>query len=203
MKKTGVLGGTFNPIHKQHLYLAECAFIQLKLDRILLIPSGVSYLKAGTDVLPSKIRYEMCALAVRDMPYITLSDIEIKRPGNSYTFETLTELKALYPEDEFHFIVGTDTFFALDTWKEPETIFKHSIITVALRKDGQNIDETMVREKTEEYRKRYNAVIETLTLKVSDLSSSMIRKIAAMEEDLSPYVPERVAEYIKKNGLYR
>ena len=203
MKKTGLLGGTFNPIHKQHLHLAECAFRQLKLDEILMIPSGVSYLKAGTDVLSSDIRYEMCALAVSDIPYITLSDIEIKRPGNSYTFETLTELKKMYPTDKFYLLVGTDTFFALDTWKEPEIIFKSCTLAVALRKDDQNINEKSLSEKTEEYRKRFNAITETLTLKVSDMSSSVIREKAAKGVDLSPYVPERVAEYIKKNGLYR
>ena len=203
MKNTGLLGGTFNPIHKQHLHLAECAFRQLKLDEILMIPSGVSYLKAGTDVLSSDIRYEMCALAVSDIPYITLSDIEIKRPGNSYTFETLTELKKMYPTDKFYLLVGTDTFFALDTWKEPEIIFKSCTLAVALRKDDQNINEKSLSEKAEEYRVRFDADIMTLTVEVSDVSSSMIRKKAGRGEDISSYVPEKVAEYIVKNNLYR
>ena len=201
--RIGILGGTFNPIHLQHLKLAECAYRQLELDKILLIPSGVSYLKSGTGVLPADVRYSMCALAVRDIPYIELSDIEIRRKGNSYTCDTIRELVEADPGASYYFITGSDTFLMLDSWRSPEYIFRHCVIAVVARADEAGSPDEEILSKIKEYESRFDAEVRILEKVPSDLSSSMIRDAASRGEDISGYVPERVAEYIINNRLYR
>lgn len=201
--RTGILGGTFNPIHNQHLLLAECAYEQLSLEKILLIPSGISYLKKDMEVLPADIRYAMCIKATEDIDHIEVSDIEIKREGNSYTRDTLEELTSTYPDNEFYYIIGADTLFMLDKWKDPGFIFSHCILAVASRLDGMKYTDDRMEEKINEYKTHYGARIVTIRIPVSDLSSSMIREAVSKGEDISRCVPEKVAEYIKANGLYR
>ncbi len=202
-KHIGILGGTFNPIHNQHLYLAKCAYEQLALDRVILIPSGISYLKQGTNVLPSDIRYEMCMIAAKELPYVEVSDIEIKRSGNTYTRDTIQELLEADSEAVYCFIIGGDTLFMMDKWKDPEYIFKNCRIAVAARKDENDQTPEKIRQKISEYEEKYNASISILETEVSDLSSRMIRSLAAKGEDISSYVPAGVAGYIREKGLYR
>ncbi len=203
LKRLGLLGGTFNPIHNQHLLLGKCALNQLSLDKLLLIPSGISYLKEGTNVLPADIRYAMCALAVKDMEHFEISDIEVRRKGNSYTCDTLRELSAIYKDTCFYYITGADTLFMMDKWKEPEYIFSHCIIAVAARLDESSYTDAKIKEKMMEYKSRYGARTELIDIPVSDLSSSMIRRAVAAGEDIRSFVPGAVADYIYRNGLYR
>ncbi len=202
-KRIGILGGTFNPIHNQHLLLAKTAYEQLSLEKILLIPSGISYLKAGTNVLPAEIRYEMCLLASKSVPYLDVSDIEIRRKGNSYTCDTLRELLSEDPERILYFIVGSDTLMMLEKWKDPEYIFRNCIITAAKRLDDNNYTDDKINACIRKYENIYNAEIETIDIAISDLSSSMIRDAASKGDDISPYVPKDVVDYIKDKGLYK
>ena len=202
-KRIGILGGTFNPIHNQHMLLAKCAYEQLLLEKILLIPSGISYLKKDIAVLPADIRYKMCLLAAQGIDYIKVSDIEIKREGNSYTRDTLKELKLIDPDAEYYYIIGADTLFMLEKWKDPEYIFRNCILTVAARLDGETYSDDKIKEKIQEYEMGYDARIVTLNITVSSLSSSMIRNAVSNGEDIRAYVPERVASFIDENGLYR
>ena len=96
MKKIGVFGGTFNPIHNGHIYLAKSAYKLLNLDKVLVIPSGFSYQKSGENVLSKYIRADMVKLAIKDYPYLEYSDIEVKKEGNSYTYSTILDLKEEY-----------------------------------------------------------------------------------------------------------
>ena len=202
-KRIGILGGTFNPIHNQHMLLAKCAYEQLLLEKILLIPSGISYLKKDIAVLPADIRYKMCLLAAQGIDYIKVSDIEIKREGNSYTRDTLKELQLIDPDAEYYYIIGADTLFMLEKWKDPEYIFRNCILTVAARLDGETYSDDKIKEKIQEYEMGYDARIVTLNITVSGLSSSMIRNAVSNGEDIRAYVPERVASFIEENGLYR
>lgn len=201
--RVGILGGTFNPIHNQHLLLAKCAYEQLRLKKILVIPSGVSYLKAGTNVLPADIRYEMCRIAAKDIPYLEVSDIEIKREGNSYTRDTLRELLEKDPGQRLYYIIGADTLMMLEKWRDPEYIFRHCVLSVASRLDGDRYSDDKIREKIRQYESEYGACIEIIDIAVSDLSSSMIRESASKGEDISAYVPRELAEYIAENDLYK
>ena len=199
----GVLGGTFNPVHNQHIQLAKNACEQLSLSRVLLMPSGLSYLKKDMNVLPSDKRYEMCRLAAEDLPFLEVSDLEIKRTGNTYTCDTIKELLEQDPHSTYYFIIGADTLFMLDRWKEPEYIFEHCIIAVAARADAKEHTDIGLVRKIREYEGKYNAAVRLIDINVSDLSSSYIRELASGGKDIRRFVPDKVAKYITENRLYR
>ena len=126
--KIGILGGTFDPIHNGHLYIAKKAMEKYSLSKVLFIPTGVSYMKSGVSLAVH--RYEMTRLAIRDFPEFEISDLEVFRGGNTYTFETIQELKKEYPDDKFYFIIGTDTLFMMEKWRNFEYLFENLTLIV-------------------------------------------------------------------------
>ncbi len=203
--KTGVFGGTFNPIHTGHLILAEQAYSQFKLDRVFIIPSGRSYFKDDIMMPKAEVRYEMCRLACMDNDHFRVLDIEVKRPGNSYTCETLSELKALYPEDEFYYISGEDSLAEIGSFKDPHIIFELATILVSVRPDdGRDMyDMSALRDVIKGYERDYGARIEILSTSYIDISSSRIRDHIAGGRSVRYYLPKEVEDYIAKQGLYR
>ena len=115
--RIGILGGTFNPIHNGHLLLAQCAIEQYELEKVIFIPNNVSYFKSDIPMPGADIRYEMTRLAIAGHTGFEISDIEIRRSGNSYTYETIGTLKAFYPEKPPFPFLHIDT-----TWKFREMI---------------------------------------------------------------------------------
>lgn len=199
MKKTGILGGTFNPIHMAHLIIAEIALEEAELDEILFIPSGCSYLKDAADILPAKERIHMTGLAIEDNPKFALSTIETDREGNSYTCDTLLELRERYPDQENYLIVGADNLFTMEEWKDPEVIFQNAKILAAVR-GGKKRDD--MEEKIRELKEKYGADITLLHIKHVDISSSMIREKVARGCSIRYMLPEGVRQYIIKNHFY-
>ena len=120
MKKVGIIGGTFNPVHLAHLMLAETAYETMELDEVLFIPSGCSYMKDESIIVSAKDRVNMLGLALAENPHFALSMMEIERQGNSYTCETLRELSEKYPDWELYFIMGADNLFDIENWKNPD-----------------------------------------------------------------------------------
>ena len=123
MAKTGILGGTFSPIHLGHVKIALAAYEQFGLDEVLFIPSGISYMKRNMDILDSSVRCELTAIAIKDYPFFKLDTIEVDRSGNSYTYETLQELKERKKAD-YYFIAGADTLFSIEKWKDKMVLDK-------------------------------------------------------------------------------
>ena len=123
--KIGILGGTFNPIHIGHLLLAEQAYEEYHLDQILFMPSGVSYFKdCQMSILSGKMRSDMVSLAIQGNSHFAMSDMEIKRSGNTYTCDTMLELRQEYSEDTlFYFIIGADTLYSMKKWKDVQIVF--------------------------------------------------------------------------------
>ena len=115
MKKVGILGGTFNPIHNGHIHLAQKALDAVDLDQILFIPSGISYMKNQNEILPPDTRMEMVQLAAMDNSHFSVSDIEIEKGGNSYSHETIRTLQEQQPQTEFFFLIGQNRFRTGDT----------------------------------------------------------------------------------------
>lgn len=196
-ERIGIMGGTFSPIHFGHIKLAQAAYDEFSLDKVLFIPSGNSYLK--NDVLDSRHRLEMTRLAVEGTEYFEVSTIEIDRGGNSYSFETLEELKVIYPTSDLFFIVGADSFLYMDKWKEPSRIFKNATILVAVRDDSTLED---LKVKRHEYFDRFKAKVEFLSIEHIDISSTDIRNSIISGEPIDGKVPERVLKYIENQKLY-
>lgn len=199
MEKIGILGGTFNPIHNGHIALAETALKELKLDKVLIIPSGMSYMKSSIEMPDRMIRYEMTALAVKNHDGLEVSNIEVTREGNSYTYETLQILKNDYPDANFIYIIGADTLFSMEKWVKPEVIFEMTTIAVTVRDDFNRDD---INNKCLELKKRFNASVILLNAPKVDISSSIIRNRISEGLSVSDLISPDVDSFIKNNKLY-
>ena len=198
MAKIGIMGGTFNPVHFGHLKMAKSALEQHSLDKVLFIPSGISYMKQ--DVLDAKHRFYMVQLAIKEEPLFEISDIEVNRAGNSYTCDTLSSLYALYPDDSFYLIMGADSIFQIECWKNPEQIFSLATILVTVRDDYGLYD---VQSKIGELEDKYNGRIHVFTMDPVDISSTVIRNKAKRNEPIDGMVPDVVKHYINDYHLYK
>ena len=214
--KIGILGGTFDPIHYAHIHIAKAALSEVNLDKVIFIPSGNSYMKQN--VSPAIHRLNMLKLALKDYPEFEISEIEINRKGYTYTCDTIKELKET-TNDEYYFIIGTDTLLMLEKWYKPEYLFENLTFIVADR----HSDERASKEK--EYIDKYNAKFIDLTCDYMDTSSTRIRECILSElygftssdnnaskedinsdsnfEYLKNNIPYDVFEYIKNNHLYK
>ena len=200
VRRVGIMGGTFNPIHIGHLLLAENAYSAFGLDQVLFIPSGCSYMKEQSGILDPDTRLRMTSLAVADNPHFQVSDIEIRRPGYTYTCETLEQLERENPGTEFFFLAGADSLFAMETWKNPEIIFQKATVLAAVRDDCGN---SRLSEQAERLREKYHGRICLIPSGNVEISSSDIRSRIQEGRSIRYLVPERVREYIEENGLYR
>lgn len=200
MKKVGILGGTFNPIHVGHLLLGDFVREELALQEIWFVPTGQSYMKDEQYILPAKERLHMVELAVKGNENFVCRDIEAKRSGKSYSYETLLQLKREYPDHEFYFIAGADCLFEIEEWKFPELIFDNCILVVATRENA--IMEEM-RVKREALCKKYGARIQLLSFMNISVSSTLIRNRILQGKSVRYMLPEKVLKYIEEKEFYR
>lgn len=194
--KTGIMGGTFNPIHNGHLILAKTAYEELGLDKVLFLPSGTSYMKKN--VLAAQKRIDMVRLAIADYPQFELSLVEVDRQGNSYTSETLDYLTKNNPDTCYFFIMGADSLFQIEQWKKPEQIFSLAKIVCAVR-DDYNLDE--IQQKGKQLQ-RMGAKIIYLDMPKVEISSTDIRAKVKAQRSIANDVPMEVADYIQRERLY-
>lgn len=199
MKKIGILGGTFNPIHVGHLRLAEYARCELQLDEVWLMPTGCSYLKDADTIVSAEHRLQMTQLAVGDDSHIKVSDIEITRKGNTYTYETLEGLKKQYPDRKLYFIQGADCLFTIEKWRHPERILKACTLVAAVR-NATSMEE-MEAQKTH-LEQHFGAKVHLLTMPEMPISSTEIRNRLKEGKSVYGMLPAEVVSYIKEEGLY-
>ena len=199
MSKIGVLGGTFSPIHFGHLIIGEQALDEFHLDEVIFMPSGRSYLKMDMEMPPPEVRLQMVELAVKDNPRFSVSAIEIKRGGNTYTADTIDELKEVMPDTELYFITGADALHEMKKWVEPERIFKGCTVITSVR---NNEKKGGLLKDISFYEEHYNAKIELLHTTNIDISSSMIRDLISKGRSVRYYLPEEVRRYILDHNLY-
>ena len=198
--KIGIIGGTFDPIHNGHLYIARKAMEEFSLAKVIFMPTGISYMKQASS--GAQHRYEMTRLAIKDYEGFEISDLEVFRGGNTYTCETIAELKEIYPNDKLYFIIGTDTLFMMEKWKNYEYIFQNVTLIVA---DRQGENEGDQKEKAEFLKKEYGAKIKFLDAKKYNLSATLLRaafKIKSPEYRISIDCPDGVIRYAQENHLY-
>lgn len=202
INKTGILGGAFNPVHNGHIHLAKEAISQLKLRRLLVIPTYESPHKA-TKLLPFEERAEMCRLAFWGIGEgyshgncaVEISDIERELGGVSYTINTIRELNKRYPDERFYLIIGGDMLFSFTKWYKYESILKESTVCAAAR-GGDNFADML------EYANEVGR-IKVMPTEVVDISSTEVRERLKNGESVSELIPESVGEYIIENKLYK
>ena len=195
--RRAILGGSFNPIHNDHIMLALQMADEFKLDRVTLIPTSVTPLKDNTEIADGKHRYEMCRLATEDFSQLEVSDIELRRGGISYTSDTIAALKN--DADELFLIVGADMYMTLDKWHDFRSVFENATILVAMR---SKYDDISLKEKYESY-KPYGCRTMISFRPIGPLSSTAVRSAVKAGGDISEMVDPKVAQYIKKHDLYR
>ena len=199
--KIGIMGGTFDPIHNGHLMLGETAYHQYQLDKVWFMPNGNPPHKKQTNIGTNALkRMEMVKLAIEDKEYFMLQDYEVKKESVSPTYQTLAHFKEIYPDDTFYYIIGADSLFSIERWLHPELIFPNCIILAACR-DEVNSSEEMNRQ-IEYLCEKYNAKIRFLASPLVDVSSSELRKMMKEKRLFTGLIPQKVEEYITKEGLY-
>lgn len=200
--KIGIMGGTFDPIHNGHLMLAECAYRSYKLDEVWFLPNGNPPHKQNPNIRKATLkRVEMTRLAISDVPYFRLCTYEAMSRETSYTYRTLMHFREEYPQHTFYFIIGADSLCSIDTWAHPEELLRLAVILAAYRDDMDTPDE--MNEQIRFLNQKYDADIRLLRTPLMDISSHEIRRAVAMGSTEKLPIPCRVAEYIKKQGLYQ
>lgn len=196
--KTGIFGGTFNPIHKGHVNLVNRISEKVSLDRILVIPTNIPPHKITNDLADDEARLEMCHLAFEDNPKAEISDYEIKQGGKSYTILTLEHLMKVYPDDEFFLIIGSDMLLTFHEWKDYQKILKLCTIVAAARSKADIV-------KIKPYAQKLIAMggkCIVVDVEPYEISSSQLRELIANKEQYTCYLPEKVVKYIVNKKLY-
>ncbi len=201
MADIGIMGGTFDPIHNGHLLLGRQAFQEYHLEEVWFMPSGNPPHKTDHHVTDVKERCEMVCLAIADYPYFRFSDFEARRPGNTYTAQTLKLLSESYPQHRFFFIIGADSLYEIEKWYHPAEVMARATILVAGREyEGAHCS---IDEQIASLRARYGADIRRLHCEEIDISSGELREMEARGRKLFKYVPKAVEQYIEDHGMYR
>ena len=204
MKKIGILGGTFNPIHNTHINMAKAALFYQDLSEVWVIPAKIPPNKLGITITEDFHRYNMVKLAVEDEKNILPSDFELLREGISYTSDTLTALRKYYTNTDFYLIIGGDSVLYLEDWHKPQEIFDNAVILYISRvgdasdKCKQHIQNVL---KTE----FENVRMKEIPFETNSVSSTEIRRLIAdgIKDGKQLNINEQVMDYILKNGLYK
>lgn len=199
--KKAILGGSFNPIHKGHLKMAESAHDQFDLDDIVVMPNKTTYYKENMEFVSDEHRMNMIRSAIQDIPYLSVSDMEIVRGGVTRTIDTIREFKVLYPESELYFIIGGDSLEWVDRWVSAEELLASVIFLTAVRgkTDIKRSKDIISRIKSEHPKSQ----IELLNMDDYPISSSEIREKIKIGENPSEMLPEKVYNYIVEHNLYK
>ena len=197
--KVGILGGTFDPVHNGHLTVAEQVKSQLKMDEVIFIPAGQPWLKQDRLISPAEHRLDMLRLAVAGKPYFSISTIELDRPGNTYTIDTIDRLLAESgPEGELYFIIGWDKLAELHLWKDATGLLEKCCL-VAVPRPGYALPDLRELEAAVPGATRRVVLLDSPLV---DISASEIRQRVRQGLSISNLVPEAVALYIRRQALY-
>jgi len=186
--RLGLLGGSFNPIHHGHLITATRAAEALRLDRVIFIPAAISPLKRSADLAPDRDRWALLRLAIRGNPRFQASDVELRRGGVSYTVETLREFRRTTKARLF-WILGTDAARQLPRWKALDEVRRLAEFAIVTR-PGENVSRSMAKDHI-------------VRAPLLEISSSELRDRVRKGLSLRYLVPDAVAAYIRRKGLYR
>ena len=198
MERIGIFGGTFNPPHIGHIRAAKCAMERLKLDRLILIPTGISPHKEVTPGASAEDRLEMLRISARCIPGSEVSDLELRREGKSYTVDTVAALRKEYPDDELVLLMGTDMFLSFDRWVRPEEIWKEATLGVFYRGEKKETEAIAQQQKKLE---ALDARVELCHNPVTEISSTDLRRMIVFR-CADPFLCPGVGDYIRAHNLY-
>lgn len=189
MKRIGILGGTFNPVHTGHLTIAEAVREKFRLDQVIFVPCYLPPHKSGKNVIASRYRLEMVRRAVQGNPYFAVSVFEARRKEKSYSIHTVRHFHQKYPGAKIFFIIGGDHLSALHTWKRIEEIVK-IVSFVAVYRPGFKKGSCGIKAKS-------------IIIPGVHTSSSDIRRRIAAGRTVRYLIPENVLRYIQEHKLYK
>lgn len=197
--RIAIFGGSFDPIHTEHIRLAQAAIEELALDKLFVMPVYAAPHKKGKVLSPDKDRLEMCRLAFLDEEKVEISDYEIKKQGTSYTYLTCQHYKDLYPTAEIFWIVGADMLKDFPTWRNPEIILENVTLAACGRESN---DVEWWKAEQDKFNALFGKSFVRFDYNGAAVSSTKIRVWAGAGMRLTPFLDENVAAYIEKNGLY-
>ncbi len=197
----GIMGGTFDPIHNGHIAIARAAFDQFDLDAVWFLPNGKPpHKKAASVIADSRDRRNMVALAIQDEPGFVLNEYEANRETVSYSYETLAHFHDVYPSDSFHFIVGADSLFQIESWMHPEILLKECSLLAAVRTEAGTPEE--LRRQIQYIQTKYESEIRLIHTRAVNVSSHEIRNRIKHHKSIHGMVPPKVETYILEGKLY-
>jgi len=197
--KVGIMGGTFDPVHSGHLIIAEEVREALGLSEVLFMPCGQPWLKLERPITPAVHRVEMVRLAIGTSPQFKLSEVEVKRPGPSYSVDTMMDFQEQFGSGaELFFIVGCDALADLARWKEPQRLIQLCKLVAVPRLNFNSPDLKALERSVPGVSKRLIYV----ATPIIDISSSRIRERVRKGLSIRYLVPEKVEEYIRRQKLY-
>jgi nicotinate-nucleotide adenylyltransferase len=193
VRRIGLFGGSFDPVHNAHLALARQARDELQLDELRWVPAGQPWQKTGA-MTPAAQREAMLRLAIEGEPRFDIERCELQRTGPSYTLDTVRELQSTVPDASWFLVIGQDQYRNLHTWHGFEQLLQRVTLAVAQR-PGAGLDDIDPRVRA--------AAVRPLALPPMQISASDIRALVAAGMDIAALVPPAVALYIRQQGLYR
>lgn len=199
MKKYGIFGGSFNPIHYGHLMICEYIKDEMGLDKVIFIPTGNPPHKDLE--VSAKDRYEMVRLAISPNPDFEISDIETTRVKMSYTVDTIRELKKIYREEKLYFLIGLDSIFQLKTWMKIGDLSREIEFVVALRPGYINKEE--INREIDFLRENFGTKVNLINTPLYEISSTDLRDRIREGKSLRYLIPKKVLDYIEESGFYK
>lgn len=193
-----IFGGSFDPVHKGHKKLALFVAGKLSLKKMLIIPAGLSPFKKSTGADETQ-RLTMCRLAFPE-DIFEISDIEIKRGGKSYTVDTVTAVKELYPGEKIYLLIGSDQLLSFDRWYRYRDILSMVTLVSVSRESG--VETEKLNDFADEKLRPYGECI-IFDFDAFEVSSTFLREKLSSGEDVSEYIDGNVSAYIQKEGLYK
>lgn len=199
--RIGIMGGTFDPIHVGHLILGEAAYQQFHLQKVWFLPSGnPPHKRDRQGGATDQQRVEMVRRAIATNPHFSLSLLEMHEDGYSYTYRTLEQLNEQYPDTEFYFIIGADSLFSFDSWREPQRIADACQLVAAAR---NQIPDEKLEDALRSMSRKYHRDFLKLDTPNLDISSAHLREMIRKNESVKYYLLDSVIEYIQEQHIYR
>ncbi len=199
--RIGVFGGSFDPVHRGHLLLADCCWRQAQLDRVEFVPAAQQPLKPGGPVASESDRAAMLLVAAADRTEFSVSTVEFDRGGVSYTVDTLRQLQAEHPDAELFFLMGADSLVDFSHWRDPAEICRLATPLVVRRAESPEPDFESLRPFLSPTQLEAIRAVQ-VEMPPTPISSSQIRQFIAEGGEWRPLVPAAVADYIEKRQLY-